>query len=123
MIGLNPGINAQSKEEPIPEANIIDSVLETKIVETINKYAREKEWKEIFYKAIITSWDWSILRDFNTGIISGRLIDATLIAKWPDGHCTYREFKILQKFGGISYTEDFSRYSSTYPVECLCDGF
>ncbi|MBN4051188.1 hypothetical protein JYU16_00075 [bacterium AH-315-M05] len=118
---FNLNVNAQSDEDALPKAAMINPELEAKIVKAINQYAKKKGWKENFYKAIITSEEWSILRDFNTGSVSGRLIDAAVIAKWPDGHCTFRELKIKQEKEGRNYSKEVSRYSSTYPVACSCD--
>ena len=120
---FNLDVNAQSEKEALPKAAIRNPELEAKIVKAINQYAKKKGWEEVFNKAIITSEEWSVLRDFNTGSISGRIIDAAVIARWPDGHCTFREFKIKQEYDGKGYSKEVSRYSSTYPAACSCDGF
>jgi hypothetical protein len=120
---FNLNVNAQSEEDVLPKAAMINPELEAKIVKAINQHAKKRGWKEIFYRTIITSEEWSVLRDFNTGGVSGRIIDAVVIAKWPDGHCTFREFKIKQEYDGKSYSKEVSRYSSTYPATCFCVGF
>ena len=120
---FNLNVNAQSDEDALPKAAMINPELEAKIVKAINQYAKKKGWKEVFYKAIITTEDWSTLRSFNTGSVSGRIIDATVIAKWPDGHCTFREFKIKQEKEDKGYSKEVNRYSSTYPAACSCEGF
>jgi len=120
---FNLDVNAQSEEEALPKAAITSPELESKIVKAINQYAEKRGWEEVFYKAIITSEEWSVLRDFNTGSVSGRIIDATVVARWPDDHCTFREFKIKQEKEGKGYSKEVSRYSSTYPILCSCDGF
>ena len=123
QLGFDTGANAQSEDTALPKAAITDFELEARIIIAVNQYAISKGWKEVFYKAIITSEQWSILRDFNTGSVSGRIIDAAVIAILPDNNCTFREFKIKQGTDGKNYSKELSRYSSTFPVTCSCEGF
>lgn len=48
--------------------------------------------------------EWSPIRNRNTGIITGRSVQAAGFARWPDGHCSMQAFGYEQGYDG----DDFS---------------
>lgn len=84
----------------LPKPTMRNQDFEQKIVAAANHHARRESWKETFTKAIITSNDWGIIRRKYTGAITGRILEAACVAKWPDGHCTYQYFNFEQAYTG-----------------------
>jgi len=89
----------------LPEAADSDPELEALMVDVINKHARSKKWKETFHKAIIASEEWYIERNSVTGVILRRNRVAYMVAKWPDGHCSYQAILFYSRYDGTSYSD------------------
>ncbi len=87
----------------LPEAMESNLELESKMVETMNRYAKANGWKETFKRAIITS-EWKTVRNEWTGLILKRVKSAYLCASWPDGHCTYQLFTFGSDYNGSEYS-------------------
>jgi hypothetical protein len=71
-------------------------------------------------KAIITSNDWTIVRNEWTGIITHSKIYMVLYGTWPNGKCRYTEFSFYQDFDWRNYqnTLQYNAIGSMYKVEC-----
>ena len=101
-------------------AGMNNSRLEQDAIDAINRYAAAEGWKERYYKAVITSYDWYISRNEWTSIITGRSLDVTLLGKWPDGSCRYAEFGVWQSYDGSKYSDvmQYNGIGSMYDAEC-----
>lgn len=64
--------------------------------------ARRESWRESFEFSIPLG-DWSVLRNRNTGIITGHSVQAAGFARWPDGHCTMQAFGYEQAYDGSDF--------------------
>jgi hypothetical protein len=117
------------KDEPPPKvlykfssipAGMNNSRLEQDAIDAINRYAEANQWKERYYKAVITSYDWYIDRNQYTGIILGRSLEVTLLGSWPDGTCRYAEFSVYQQYDGVKYSGVmvYNGIGSMYDCEC-----
>lgn len=101
-------------------AGMNNSKLEQDAIDAINRYAATEGWKERYYKAVITSYDWYISRNEWTSIIKGRSLEVTLLGKWPDGSCRYAEFSVWQSYDGSRYSDvmQYNGIGSMYDAEC-----
>ena len=101
-------------------AGMTNAGLEQDAIDAINRYAAQENWKERYYKAVITSPDWYISRNEWTSIIKGRSLEVTLLGKWPDGSCRFAEFSVWQSYDGSRYSNVmiYNGIGSMYDCEC-----
>ena len=92
------------------KAKMSNPALETQSVSKLNEKARAEGWKETFTKVKITEDNWIIERNDITGVIMGRKLEITALAKWPDGHCSTQEFSMWEDYTGSGYQSTMSVY-------------
>ena len=102
------------------KAGMKNPTIEASFLQTMQKVATNKSWKEKFKAVKIASNDWTIIRHEISGRILGRYITAYCYAQWPDGHCTVQPFSLQQEYNGSSYSNAFKTYSngSQEDVDC-----
>jgi hypothetical protein len=86
-------------------AGMSDADLEAKILKKLNDHAKANGWEETFMQVKITSDDWYILRHELTGVVTGRSLGVSALAKWPDGHCSMQDFVIKQDHDGSAFQQ------------------
>lgn len=102
------------------EAAMDDDEIEAMMVEAANSQARYASWKEVFSKAIIISDDWTIIRHSLTNKILSRTLSGKLLAKWPDGHCTYQTFSFNEEYDGTNYVGKMKLGTIGGQYQCDC---
>ncbi|MCP4179857.1 MAG: hypothetical protein GY756_19015 [bacterium] len=83
-----------------------DKELKAGILKSIRKHGEDLAWDEIFTDVKITSDDWSILQNKNSGAVTGRVVEAYCFASYEDGHCTIQAFGFVQQFNGTGYNKN-----------------
>jgi hypothetical protein len=102
------------------KAAMSNPALEKEMVEVMKNKAARDGWKETFSKAKILDKDWTTNRNQYTGIILSRTINATVYAKWPDGHCTAQDFNFIQQWNGSAWSKilEFNGVGDQTVIDC-----
>lgn len=102
------------------KAGMEDAALQDKCLKKMIAHAKSQGWSETFNQVKIIDEDWSTIRHPKTGIVTGRIINIAAKAKWPDGHCTYQEFSMIQDHDGAAYMNAVNVYGvgSQTTIDC-----
>jgi hypothetical protein len=109
------------KPKALPLSKDDDTNLESKMLTAIREHAKSGGWEEDFKKIVVTSSEWTVVRNSATGIILGRYREGAACAKWPDGHCTFQYFDFWQDEQGGGYSNSVQYYAVGDQFTCNCD--
>ena len=101
----------------MPKAGMSNPGLESQMVTVANKLG----WAEKFSKALITSENWTIVKNSLTGAILYRYIAGVCTTKSAEGKCYYQEFTFRQEYAGGGYSSNLTYGSYGGKQELGCD--
>lgn len=71
----------------------------------LRTYAEAHRYTESYLTLEVVSPDWSIMRHRATGIVTGRSINAIIIAQFPDGRCLQYAGSFMQEAVGDDFVD------------------
>ena len=74
----------------------------------LRAYAAGRGYVETFLTLEVVSADWSVGRHRATGIVTGRSINAMVIARFPDGHCMQYAGSFFQEAMGDDFADQLT---------------
>lgn len=89
----------------LPEKGMENDELEKSALSAAQDWANKHGWKEQLQYVYITSHGWSFIRDYITGMKTGRRIEAVITMKRDDDLCSYQEAIFEQDFNGSDFQE------------------
>ncbi len=94
---------AMVNKRRLPDAVVKDPNLEIAFKNAFVTSCKATNREYVFVKAIITSSDYIIIRNQNTGVVTQRARDGVIVFK-SNGKCYYNDYRIYQEFVGNSFT-------------------
>lgn len=86
--------------------------LRAEILKAINDHSNRNHWKyEGFFKVKVISDNWTILTNRNSGVITGRSVEAYCLLKEEDGTCSIAPYIFAQQYTGNGYTKNVYYYT------------
>lgn len=109
------------KNTKLPKAFDNDPALEKSFMDIFDKrYGEEFKGKAI--KAVVTSSDWTIERNEISGVVTGRVRNASIVYKGTDGKCyLINYFNIRQEYVGGKFLASKPVYMVNSGSEMLCE--
>lgn len=101
----------------MPRAGMSNPALESQMVAVANKLG----WADHFSKALITSENWTIVKNSLTGAILYRSIGGVCTTTSADGRCYYQEFTFQQDYTGSGFSSTLKYGSYGGKKELGCD--
>ncbi len=101
----------------MPRAGMSNPALESQMVAVANKLG----WADHFSKALITSENWTTVKNSLTGAILYRDIAGVCTTKSADGKCYYQEFTFRQEYTGNGFSNALTYGSYGGKQELGCD--
>lgn len=118
MAKANERKKEKMKNTFMPKAVVTNAALEAEFKEA---FANEG-WGETIVKINLLSRDWTILRNSITGVITGRIQTAAIVAKQKTGNCILYDYTIQQAYTGSGYSSTSRRHAhGVLAAEFLCE--
>lgn len=112
---------AQINSRSLPKAEVSDTELENVFKNAFLASCKAKNSNAVFVRTIITSADYSIIRNELTGIVVQRARKGVIVYK-KNGKCYYGEYIIYQDFVGNDFVGTPGGYfSEYYALEISCN--
>lgn len=92
----------------LPKAGMSNPAIEQQMLTVMNKLG----WEQQFKKVVITSSEWTVVKNDLTGAILYRFLGAVGAGPDPDGKCYYQEFTFKQDYTGAGKFESTIRFNS-----------
>ncbi len=102
---MNPALMATRK---LPKAGMSNPAMEQQMLTVLNKLG----WEQQFKKVVITSSEWTVVKNELTGAILYRYLGAVGAGPDPDGKCYYQECTFKQDYTGAGKFESAIRFNS-----------
>lgn len=87
----------------------------------LRTYAAGRGYVETFLTLEVVSADWSLGHHRVTGIVTGRSINATVIARFPEGHCMQYAGSFFQEAMGDEFADEFTTQGLGGGVRVPCE--
>lgn len=87
----------------------------------LRAYAAGRGYVETFLTLEVVSADWSLGRHRSTGIVTGRSINAIVIARFPDGHCMQYAGSFIQEAMGDEFVDQLTTQGLGGGVRVPCE--
>ncbi len=102
---MNQALMATRK---LPKAGMSNPAMEQQMLTVLNKLG----WEQQFKKVVITSSEWTVVKNELTGAILYRYLGAVGAGPDPDGKCYYQECTFKQDYTGAGKFESAIRFNS-----------
>jgi hypothetical protein len=104
----------------LPKPKTQNPELEQRALTALKDHASDQGWQEVYHEVILTSRDWTVLRNELSGQIIGRIMEIAAVGTWPSGNCQYKYYDIFQNYIGNDFKGDIMIRSvgAGYDIPC-----